>query len=76
MPNIVFFFLMRLRPPRSTHFHYTTLFRSEGERERERERQRARGREREAERERGGESELTLVLAGRPRVMAGRVEEL
>ena len=55
-----FFFLMIRRPPRSTLFPSTTLFRSEREREREREREtdtdtdteRARERKRERERER------------------------
>src|SRR5439155_26991759 len=33
---IIYFFLMIRRPPRSTLFPYTTLFRSEGEREQRR----------------------------------------
>src|SRR6266496_5162035 len=32
-PHVFFFFLMIRRPPRSTRFPYTTLFRSPGDRE-------------------------------------------
>src|SRR5574338_772545 len=54
----IFFFLMIRRPPRSTLFPYTTLFRSERERGG---RERERGREREEE-ERGRSEEHTSEL--------------
>src|SRR2546422_8467620 len=53
--NIYFFFLMIRRPPRSTLFPYTTLFRSQRSRVHLRPRDRARhgGRERDAHPDRG-----------------------
>src|SRR5258707_9474965 len=77
--SIIFFFLMIRRPPRSTLFPYTTLFRSEEvvEAVRDQEPQRRlRDRQPEAEkRERGLECDRAGDLDGREREERGRSEE-
>src|SRR3712207_8287430 len=52
---VFFFFLMIRRPPRSTLFPYTTLFRSRGLRVRRRRRPQDQGRPRDAERRDAGQ---------------------
>src|SRR3712207_7241805 len=54
----VFFFLMIRRPPRSTLFPYTTLFRSRGEEPAVAERRREHGRDRHAPEQRPEQDEL------------------
>src|SRR5258707_7377731 len=79
MPMVCFFFLMIRRPPRSTLFPYTTLFRSEGRCDRERDCAGRRGARQRGIRLRGlrAHTAESVVDAGRDRRLCrgGRSEE-